>query len=44
MLSEMIMHESVEAVNGKQGSFSGPAGSVVIDAMILEVRSQHIVA
>lgn len=44
MLSEMIMHESVEPVNCKEGPFSGPAGSVVIDEMILEVRSQHIVA
>ena len=37
------MHESVEPVNCKEGSFSGPAGCVVIDKMILEVRSQHIV-
>ena len=43
MLSEMIMHESVEPVNCKEGSFSGPTGCVVIDKMILEVRSQHIV-
>ena len=43
MLSEMIMHKSVEPVNCKEGSFSGPTGCVVIDEMILKIWSQHII-
>ena len=42
MPAEMIMHESVEPVNCKEGSFSGPTGCVVIDEMILKIWSQHI--
>ena len=44
MFMEMIVHEAVQPVHGKQRTLVLPAGSVIIDQMRLEIWCQHIIA